>query len=543
MKKKRRGWIWIVVLVLAGAGAAFLLPVLLPTGNTALDVQQYKAEKVTTGEIRVLVHGTGSIEAMDTSTVSASTTGTVDQLLVENGDTVKAGQLIATLDAEPLNNTIDSLKEQIVVQDATIASLRTMPGTKYLTAPVDCRVKAVYAKEGEDTNVSMSKHGALLVLSTDGKMKVSFVPKDGAKVVAGAPVKFVVGSVTLSGFITEVPDSTTANAQAMINNDSITEGRLAIIKDSKGAELGRGSLKINRPLLVTATSGKVEELYVEAGDTMKAGKKLAKLSGYILNPDFEAQLVKRQQLQDDLDEAYADLQELSIAATADGIVTDLMIEENGTVQDGMSVCKIQENAAFKLVVAVDELDIPRIALGQRADVKIDALPDQAATGEVIRIAPIGVKANDVTTYDVTLRLTSPAGTLAAMSASADIEVAFKSGALLVPVEAIRTVNGKSWVYLAMDHDVREGAEEAISTTGRTGFRLPGFLGRQTDAADQEALRQKVDVKVGLVSDTWAEIVEGLQEGDEVAVPVSQSSSSGMMGFGGMGGQGGNRSGD
>ncbi len=545
MKQKKRGWIWLTaLLVIVFGGAAFLLPVLLPTGDLNLTQQSYKAEKVTKGDIQVTVHGTGSIEAMDTSSISVKATGIVDQLFVENGDVVKEGQVIAMLDDDAINTQIDALKEQIVAQDATIASLRAMPGAKYLTAPVDCRVKAIYAREGEDANVSMSKKGALLVLSTDGKMKVSFTPKDGAKVSAGAPVKFIIGSVTLNGFITEVPDSTNTNAEAVISNDSIQVGRVAVIKDGKGKELGRGPLEINRPLLITATSGKVDTIYVEAGDTLKAGKRLAKLTGYILNPEFEAQLVKRQQLQDDLDQAYSDLKDLSITATAEGIVTNLAIEENGAVQEGMAVCKIEQISTFKLVIAVDELDIPKIAIGQKAQVKIDALPGKEATGEVVKIAPIGVKANDVTTYDVTLRLASPADTLAAMSASADIEVAFKAGTLLVPVEAVHTVNGKSWVYGAMSQDAREGQGDSAKTGSRRGLLSMFNRGKSTEQAE----RPIVDVTVGLVSDTWAEILSGLSEGDEVALPISQSSAAQMMGFGRMGGgqgggQGGSGSGD
>ena len=540
MKQKKKGWIWITaLLVIVFAGAAFLLPVLLPTGDLNLTQQQYKAEKVTKGDIQVTVHGTGSVEAMDTSTVTASTAGIVDQVFVENGDAVKAGQLIAMLDDDAANTKIDSLKEQIVTQDATIASLRAMPGAKYLTAPVDGRVTAVYAAKGEDAGLSMSKKGALLVLSTDGRMKISFKPKDGVSITSGAQVKVVIGSVTKQGFITEVPGRAGENAEAVINDDSLTVGKTAVIQDAKGSELGQGALEINRPLLVTATTGKVDAVYVKAGAKVKAGKKLIKLTGSILNPEFEAQIVKRQQLQDDLDQAYEDLKDLSIAAPTDGIIAGLSIADKGAVQEGAAVCKIEQTATFKLVVAVDELDVPKIAIGQKATVKIDALPGEEATGEVIRIAPIGVKANEVTTYNVTLKLTSPAGTLAMMSASADIEVASKTGVLLVPVEAVHTVNGKSWVYGAMSQDIREDQANP-SKSNRAGLRTM-FSGGSKQG---EAKRPMIDVTVGLVSDTWAEILSGLNEGDEVALPVSQNSMANMMGFGGMGpGRGGSGAGD
>lgn len=535
MKKKRRGWIWVIIIVVLLAGLGIVLPRMLPSASLGANAQLYRAEQVTKGDIKVTVHGTGSIEPLESTAVSMASSGKVESVLVENGDTVQKGQLLAMLDDSEINAKIDALKEQIVTQDAAIAKLRAMPATKYLTAPVDCRIKAIYAKEGEDANVSMSASNALLLLSTDGKMKVSFVPEKGVTVSPGAPVTFWFGKVSVNGFITLTPDSTTDQAEAVMNNDSVAEGREAVIRDENGNMLGKGKIEINRPLLVTATSGTIDEVYVKAGDKVKAGKRLVRLSGAILNPDFEAQLVKRQQLEDELDDAYADLADLSVLAPVGGIVSDLMIEENSVAQDGMAVCTIQQATGYKLVVAIDELDIPRIKTGQKAEVKIDALPEGAATGEVIKISPLGVKANDVTTYDVTLKVDAPAGTLAKMSASADIEVAFKSGALLVPVEALHTVSGKTWVYLALPQDTRATASTSPDGASGQGQSMPGgrmfgnFFGQRDNEAETKK-RETAEVTVGLISDSTTEILAGLSEGDEVAVPISQSSS-GMFAFG------------
>jgi HlyD family secretion protein len=243
--------------------------------------------------------------------------------------------------------------------------------------------------------------------------------------------------------------------------------------------------------------------------------------------------VQRQQLQDNLDKACDDLKDYTIAAPADGIVTGLAIQEGGMAQEGMQVCTLQESTGFKLVVAVDELDIPGIKTGQTADVKIDALPDDKASGEVVKINPVGNKANDVTTYDVTLRVDAPAQALSGMSASADIETAFKANALLVPVEAIHTVDGKTWVYKPLASDLRPTASPNATDAG--GSRRAGFLsmfGNRGGSAGSDEQRQMVEVTVGLISDSSAEILSGLNEGDEIAVPVAQSSTNMMFGFGG-----------
>jgi HlyD family secretion protein len=530
MKKKKKVWPWLIVIVVVLAAALLVLPRFLIPSNTALTGQQYETYQVTKGDIQVTVHGTGSIEAMDTKTVSAGANGKVDTVLVENGDAVKKGQLLATLNADDKNTTIKSLKEQIITQDATIASTRAMPTSKTLTTPVAARVKAIYAKVDEDTTVSMSAQGALMLLSTDGNMKVSFVPASGKVLVAGSKVKFIIAGKKVSGFISTVPDSTTDKAEAILPDDSYGEGTAAIVQDSKGAELGRGTLESNRPLMVTAYTGTVDHIYVKTGDKLKKGHKLVKLDGTILDANYESLLVKRQQLQDDLDQAYDDLADYSITAPADGIVTDLSIQESAVVQQGMAVCTIQQNASFKLIVAADELDIPSIKLGQKADIKIDALPNQTASGEVIKISPIGVKSNDVTTYDVTLKVTAPAGAMVQMNASADIEVAFKADTLLVPVEAVHTVNGKSYVYGTLPTD-SSAASDPTSTASAAKSNRTGFFGRSGSAANANLQRKMIEVTMGLTSDSSVEILSGLQQGDEIAVPIAKSTSSSVFGMG------------
>lgn len=563
-KKKRFPWkvIIIVVVVAAVLGGAAYYAMNRPRANLS-NVPSFTVSTVTRGDIQVTVHGSGSLEPMDSTNVYVQQAGTVSTLNVQDGDIVKAGQVLAVLSDDSLNDQIDTLKQDIVTQDAAIAALmRGNTGTKKLTAPVDCRVKAIYAAEGQDVNQAMGAHNALMLLSTDGKLKIDFTPAEGAKLTSGQAVNVVVGSKKYKGFIASLPDGSTMTAQAQISDDSLQLNADATVQSTDGSKLGQGKLEVNRPLLLTAYSGTVDTIYVKVNDEVSAGHKLLTLDGAVLSSNFEAQLVKRDQQNKDLQKLYDDQAKLTVTAPSDGIVSGLTLTKDTPAQANALACTIQSKNSFKLVIAVDELDIPKVSVGQKATIKIDALPDAQVTGEVTRISPIGTKSNDVTTYDVTLKVNAPDGTLSAMNSSADIEVALHTNALLVPVEAVQTVNGKTYVYVVTGADGNAvGNGQAPSSSARPsgnggnngggrmgglGGNLAGGMGNFTGAnrnARNAALaniqRARVDVTVGLINDTQAEILDGLKEGDHVAVPeATTSSANGTAAFLTGGGNGG-----
>ncbi len=511
---KKRTMRRVVIAVLAVAVVVVAAVALLRPRASVMTSQQYKAVDVARGDLQVTVHGSGALEPIDTQNVHAPANGEAQAVLVQDGDRVTKGQAIAVLKDDTLEDTIADLKQEIVTQDATVAATMAGTGSKTLTAPVKGRVKAIYTAEDEDVQKAMSADQALLLLSTDGRMKVEFTPAAGVTVKPGQPVTVKIGKKSVDGFMQDVPDGTNTTAVVLLEDDTFSVGKAAQVVAEDGTTLGKGKLAVNRPLLITAYSGTVDRLYVEVGDEVKAGKRLVRLDGAVLNASYEAQLVKRQQLQDDLNDAYADLAALTITAPCDGVVSGLTLKAGDTVADGTALCTVQDVSGFQLVIAADELDVPSIAVGQTATVTIDALPGQTAAATVTRISPLGVKANDITTYDVTLTVDAPAGALATMTASADILTQESKNALLVPVEALVNELGKSYVW----------------------GTLPGDLGVTGDAKAAEGQeRKKIEVTTGLVNDSQAEVLTGLAEGDAVALPLTQGDGIAQYFGGGQGG--------
>lgn len=133
---------------------------------------------------------------------------------------------------------------------------------------------------------------------------------------------------------------------------------------------------------------------------------------------------------------------------------------------------------------VDEADVANVRPGMKATVSLDSLPGRSFSTTVERIGTASVVTpTGGTAFPVTLRLPDANGTvLLGMNGTAEIVVESLADVLSVPVEAVLDDDGVSYVYV-----VRDG----------------------------RAVR--VDVETGRLTETRAEIVRGLKEGDEVIV--------------------------
>jgi HlyD family secretion protein len=137
---------------------------------------------------------------------------------------------------------------------------------------------------------------------------------------------------------------------------------------------------------------------------------------------------------------------------------------------------------------VDEADIGRVRLGQRARITTETFRDRVFEGNVTQISPIGVERDNVTTFEVEVSIDNPGKELKAnMTANAEIILEEFADSLLVP-EAAVTYDAQRNAFV----DVVDPAE-------RTG-------------------RRRVSVKVGVGNGTRMQIMSGVKQGDKVVLP-------------------------
>ena len=504
MKKKRNPvkiilWVLAAVLVL-GVGLNFARN--RRRTNAAATTPQYDLIMAASGNIEQTATGNGIVMPVDSVAVNAASNGKVTSIAKQNGDLVEKGDLILSLVDSSLNARIATAQNTLAQIDSQIAMVRSTTGSSSIKAPVNGKIMAVFAGAGDDASAMSYIHGGLCLLSTDGRSVAVFTPLVVLK--PGDKVTVTVDGNTIDGIVSTLSNSN-GMAEALIQSDDFVFSQPAEIQKD-GIKAGDSTLFPNRPLYVTASSGTVDEVKATVGESYDRNATLFTLKGTILSDQLTSLLIQRAQAQADLDAANDQAVNLNITAPTDGVIVDMAMKLGSqVVQDGL-VCTVQSNTAFKMTTQIDELDISYVKLGQNAVVYVDALLNTSIEATVTHIAQVGQSTNNVSTFDVELTLKTNPGLMAGMSGSGDIAVANAQNATLLPSTAIQTIQGEKYVLPA------------------------AAVGKDTEV-NPEDKSTLTPVKVGIISGGYAQILEGINPGDEVAVLKTGDDANNFM-FGG-----------
>lgn len=205
----------------------------------------------------------------------------------------------------------------------------------------------------------------------------------------------------------------------------------------------------------------VDAVYVELGDKVKSG---------------------------DLLFTYLDQlgREQDVEAMAPGVVRS--IDTSAGLRTAGSILTIGSDDPI-VSVFVSEYDADLVSIEQVATIELDAI-NASFTGEVIGIGQVAQSVSGIKQYEVLLQVADlPDGARFGMSATAEIEVEKKSGILAVPLSAL------------------VGEEE------------PQVDILIEDAEGNQSVERKT-LELGLVGDSFAEVLSGLDQGDLVVTGVS-----------------------
>jgi hypothetical protein len=162
------------------------------------------------------------------------------------------------------------------------------------------------------------------------------------------------------------------------------------------------------------------------------------------------------------------------------------VQEGATVRERQAILTIPDMREMAVNVNIHESAVQRVAVGQKAQVSIDAFPDQRLTGVVTKVAVVADSTNsfmnpDLKVYPTTIKIDGTHEWLRpGMSAEVEILVDRLQDVVYVPLQAVSYVDDRRIVYLA------NGGKP-----------------------------QPREVEIGAFSESFIEIRSGLEGGEEV----------------------------
>jgi len=511
MKKKFLKPVLISLVVLIGVSAVyfyFFAGKSKEVTTNSLEV----VHKVSKGSIIKKASGTGNISSSVRKEIKALDSGIVDQIFVEEGQFVQAGDQILTFENEQADSKLASAQLSLEIQQNKLSELKNDLKELKVYATVSGTITELDSEEGQELSkgfslatIKDSKNLEIIALFNAAQIKEI---KVGDKAV-----------VRLTDSFAQIDGKVTKRRSTPLESDdgTVVYEVTVIVTNPGGLAAGMvGQVTVinnngNYEAVATAefqgvsgqnvslkTGGTLKKLWVSDGDYVNKGDLLAELESSSLQNDIKTQELQLEQSRLSLQEQLESIDDTVVYAPISGVISQVDVTTGERVSENATVAVVSDLQALEVVIPVDELDINSIQLGMEAMVSVNSVPDTEYKAVVSDIAHEGAVSNGVASYDVTLTMKNIERLKPGMSATGEIIINQKDQVLWLPVEAVQQQKGNQKFVMVR----KDGKNEPVN------------------------------VKVGLVTDNMAEIIEGLSEGDEVVYTVSSSGNSQFQRFGG-----------
>ncbi|HMM11129.1 MAG TPA: efflux RND transporter periplasmic adaptor subunit [Bacteroidales bacterium] len=230
-----------------------------------------------------------------------------------------------------------------------------------------------------------------------------------------------------------------------------------------------------------------------------------------------------------LREARENLRRTSIYAPADGTVSKLNVEVGERVtgasqfSSGTEIMRLANLSNMEVRVEVSENDIPRVKINDTCIIEVDAYLGRKFKGYITEIATSalssGLSVDQVTNFEVKVMmlkesyadLINPSDKIKSpfrpgMTATVDIQTRRAENVLTVPIQAVTTRDDTT--------ALQKQARASIAAESKKQSAANKALQEYVFVADDNTARIKA-IKTGIQDNSYIEVLEGLNEGDEV----------------------------
>jgi len=443
--------------------------------------QQYKSEKaqadfqsgmqteaIAKGTLVSTIGATGTVRSKQTANLDWQTSGTVEKVLASVGDSVKTGQVLASLEETSLPQNVILARADLVNAERGLEDL--------LNSDLQ-QAMALQALESaqqalDDLNNPELQQALGLQAIADAVKTVEFAER---------AVNSLKGTASTS-------DIDAAEAQVVIAKDELdrAQDKFAPYADKPDDNLQKATYQSllaeaqqkydyavrNYNYLLSAASetdlalaeanlatAKAQQLEAERQyERIKDGPNPADVSlleAQLADAQREWERIKDGPDPDDLSVAQsrisaarATLNQAELIAPFDGVLTVREIKNGDQIVPGTPAFRIDDLSSLLVDLEVSEVDINQIREGQEVSLTFDAIGGQEYFGEIIEVGLVGAQEEGIVNFTVTIELSNADEAVRpGMTSAVNIIVGKLDNVLIVPNRAVRVVDKQRVVYV------------------------------------------------------------------------------------------------
>ncbi len=507
-----------IALVLVGGGYYGSKAILSNDGVT-----RYAFAQVQKGTLIVSISGTGQVSVSNQVDIKPKASGDIVYIGVKNSQEVKAGTLIAQLDARDAQKAVRDA--ETALESAQLALEKLKQSSADITKLTEDAFNNVsnafldFPTIIKDAETIIFGYGFSKGQTNDGfyvdyvsplniaekdkvQLLVSTAKKDYYDARAKYDADFLVYKNTSryadTAAISALLDQTTALAKSIAQALKSEQNLLDYLSDYSTI------YSVNLPTLV-ATYQSLLKTNIGLANNRLSDLINAQNALENVPLDIKSQELIVKQRENALLDAKEKLADYYVRAPFDGVIAKTDMQKGNAVSPASILATLITRQKLA-EVSLNEVDIAQVKTGQKATLTFDAIPGLTITGQVAEVDTVGTVSQGVVTYNLKIGFdTQDERVKPGMSVSAAIVTDAKPNVLLIPNSAVKTQANTQYVELPSDSD-----RNAALAANVSGIILKNPTRRQT-------------IQTGTANDEFTEVVSGLNEGDLVVTRTIQAS--------------------
>jgi HlyD family secretion protein len=481
-------WKWIkfllapIVVLLGPVGLGSKFMDSFPGNRSAAKPLTQEVERKT---VPVSITANGTVEAQRWINLSPKTAGIIKSLLVEEGDRVSQGQVIALMDDSNLRGQLLEFQGQLAQQEANLQRLQAgnrpeeIAQAEAQLAEVTANLQQLQAGNRPE-EIAQAEAQLAEVTANLQQLQAGNRPEEIAQAAAQLQQTqatlqqkeddwqryqqlYTAGAISRQTLEQKRADRDVAQNQML-------EAQQVLALQKAGArpeQIAQAQAKVEQQTQAVAllkAGTRSEQIAQAQAKVEQQAQTLAALKAGTRSEDIDQARAQVQAAQGSLTTIQDQLEDTQILAPFDGIVLEKFADIGAFVSPSMgggSGASASSSSILTLasdrqqvVVNLSESQIAQVKLGQAVTIKADAFPDEVFTGEVEQISPQAKVSQNVTSIEVRVSI-EPTGAeklKAGMNVEAEFAVGQLENVMFVPnASVVKQAEGAGVYVLGSDN--------------------------------------------------------------------------------------------